>query len=244
LDYGSEEANTVRRVIASQWLSLAPEVQAFEQEFAAMQEVTHALAVSSATAGFYLALLARVGSGDEVIQAALNFVATANMTVAVGATPVFADICSLDEPTNRPEQRRASYFASDQSCRHALWRQPLPDGELTELCAARGVAIVENACHAVGAAYHDARTTGIIAGSIGDISASSFFRRQNIASSEGGMAVINRTDLAERVRLLRSHGMTTPTWDRHEGHAGPHDVVNPGTTTGSTSSMQRSAAPS
>jgi dTDP-4-amino-4,6-dideoxygalactose transaminase len=233
LDYGSEEANAVQRVIAGKWLSMGPEVHAFEQEFAAMQGAKHAVAVSSATAGLHLALLAlRVGPGDEVIQPALNFVAAANMTVAVGATPVFADICSLDEPTidQSEVERLISPRTKAVVVMHyggSLCRM----GELTELCAARGIAIVEDACHAVGVAYHDAHNrwpNGIMAGSIGDISAFSFFSNKNIASGEGGMVVTNRADLAERVRLLRSHGMTTLTWDRHKGHAGSYDVVNPG----------------
>ena len=233
LDYGSEEATAVQRVIASKWLSMGPEVHAFEQEFAAMQEAKHALAVSSATAGLHLALLAvGVGPGDEVIQPALNFVAAANMTVAVGATPVFADICSLDEPTINPSEVERAISPRTKAvvvmhyggsfCRMA---------ELTELCAAHGIAIVEDACHAVGVAYHDARNrwpNGVMAGSIGDISAFSFFSNKNIASGEGGMVATNRVDLAERVRLLRSHGMTTLTWDRHRGHAASYDVVNPG----------------
>ena len=233
LDYGSEEANAVQRVIASRWLSMGPEVQAFEQEFVAMQQAEHALAVSSATAGLHLALLALgVETGDEVIQPALNFVAAANMTVAIGATPVFADICSLDEPTIDPREVKRLISPRTKAvvvmhyggslCRMA---------ELTELCAARGISIVEDACHAVGEAYHDARNrwpNGVMAGSIGDISAFSFFSNKNIASGEGGMVVTNRADLAERVRLLRSHGMTTLTWDRHKGHAGSYDVVNPG----------------
>jgi dTDP-4-amino-4,6-dideoxygalactose transaminase len=233
LDYGSEEATAVQRVIATKWLSMGPEVHAFEQEFAAMQEAKHALAVSSATAGLHLALLAvEVGPGDEVIQPALNFVATANMTVAVGATPVFADICALDEPTIDPSEveRLISPRTKAVVVMHyggSLCRM----AELTELCAAHGIAIVEDACHAVGVAYHDARNrqpNGVMAGSIGDISAFSFFSNKNIASGEGGMVVTSRADLAERVRLLRSHGMTTLTWDRHKGHAASYDVVNAG----------------
>jgi dTDP-4-amino-4,6-dideoxygalactose transaminase len=233
LDYGSEEANAVQRVIASKWLSMGPEVQSFEEEFAAMQDAKHALAVSSATAGLHLALLGlEIGPGDEVIQPALNFVAAANMTVALGATPVFADICSLGEPTIDPNEveRVISPRTKAVVVMHyggSLCRM----GELTELCAAHGIAIVEDACHAVGVAYRDSHNrwpNGVMAGSIGDISAFSFFANKNIASGEGGMVVTNRADLAERVRLLRSHGMTTLTWDRYKGHAGSYDVVNPG----------------
>lgn len=233
LDYGSEEANAVQRVIASKWLSMGPEVEAFEQEFAAMQAAKHTLAVSSATAGLHLALLALgVGPGDEVIQPALNFVAAANMTVAIGALPVFADICSLSEPTIDPNEveRLISPRTKAVVVMHyggSLCRM----AELIELCAAHGIVIIEDACHAVGVAYHDARNrwpNGIMAGSIGDISAFSFFSNKNIASGEGGMVVTNRADLAERVRLLRSHGMTTLTWDRHKGHAASYDVANPG----------------
>lgn len=233
LDYGTEEATAVQRVIASKWLSMGPEVHAFEQEFAAMQATECALAVSSATAGLHLALLALgVGPGDEVIQPALNFVATANMTVAVGATPVFADICSLAEPTIDPAEveRLISPRTKAIVVMHyggSLCRM----GDLTELCSARGIALIEDACHAVGVAYHDARNRwphGIMAGSIGDISAFSFFANKNVASGEGGMVVANRADLAQRVRLLRSHGMTTLTWDRHKGHAGSYDVATPG----------------
>ncbi len=233
LDYGSEEAAAVQRVIASKWLSMGAEVQAFEQEFAAMQGGEFALAVSSATAALHLALLALgVGRGDEVIQPALNFVAAANVTLAVGAVPVFADICTLAEPTIDPAavaqlttprtKAVVVMHYGGNLCRMS---------ELTEFCSARGIALIEDACHAVGAAYHDSegrQPHGIMAGSIGDISAFSFFANKNIASGEGGMVVTNRTDLAERVRLLRSHGMTTLTWDRHRGHAGSYDVVIPG----------------
>jgi dTDP-4-amino-4,6-dideoxygalactose transaminase len=233
LDYGSEEATAVQRVVASKWLSMGAEVRAFEQEFAAMQGAECALAVSSATAGLHLALLAlEIGPGDEVIQPALNFVAAANVTVAVGAVPVFADICGLAEPTIDPaEVARLTTPRTRAVIVMHYGGNLCRMSELVEFCSARGVALIEDACHAVGVAYHDAGHRpphGVMAGSIGDISAFSFFANKNIASGEGGMVVTNRADLAERVRLLRSHGMTTLTWDRHHGHAGSYDVTIPG----------------
>ena len=220
----------VQRVVLSKWLSMGAEVQAFEKEFAAMQGARHALAVANASAGLHLAYLAlHLGPGDEIIQPALNFVAAANMTMAVGATPVFADIIDLTEPTIDPRHVEKLITARTKAvvvmhyggnlCRMA---------ELAELCRDRGLALIEDACHAVGARYQDAGQRpphGVMAGSIGDVSAFSFFANKNMAAGEGGMVVTNRNDIAERVRLLRSHGMNSLTWDRHKGHASSYDVV-------------------
>jgi dTDP-4-amino-4,6-dideoxygalactose transaminase len=154
------------------------------------------------------------------------------MTVACGATPVFADIISPIEPTIDPEcveklitpQTKAVVVMhyGGYLCRMA---------ELVELCKRRGIALIEDACHAVGAAYLDTQQRhphGAMAGAMGDVSAFSFFSNKNLATGEGGMVVTDRDDLADRLRLLRSHGMTTLTWDRHKGHANSYDVVESG----------------
>jgi dTDP-4-amino-4,6-dideoxygalactose transaminase len=233
LDFGSEEMDAVERVISSKWLSMGAEVQAFEKEFAAMQEARHALAVANASAGLHLSFLAlRLGPGDEIIQPALNFVAAANMTKVIGAIPIFADIVDFSEPTIDPGHVERLITPRTKAvvvmhyggnmCRMA---------ELVELCRDRGLELIEDACHAVGARFHDAGQGpphGLMAGSIGDISAFSFFANKNIACGEGGMVITNRDDLAERVRLLRSHGMSSLTWDRHKGHASTYDVVTNG----------------
>jgi dTDP-4-amino-4,6-dideoxygalactose transaminase len=230
LDFDSAEMEAVQRVVLSKWLTMGAEVQAFEKEFGAMQEARHTLAVANASAGLHLAYLAlQLGPGDEIIQPALNFVAAANMTIAVGATPIFADIIDLTEPTIDPGHVERLISPRTKAivvmhyggnlCRMA---------ELTEICRDRGLALIEDACHAVGARYYDktqGTPHGMMAGSIGDIGAFSFFANKNIAVGEGGMVTTNRDDLAKSVRLLRSHGMSSLTWDRHKGHASSYDVV-------------------
>jgi len=230
LDYGPDEEAAVLRVLRSGWLSMGPEVQAFETEMAALLGVEHAFAVSSGTAALHLAYLAlNIGPGAEVVQPAINFVAAANTTVAVGGTPVFADIIGLDEPSIDPEA--VERLLTPQTRAIVVMHYggyPGRLAELTALCSRRGVALIEDACHAVGARYLDPSERpphGSHAGSVGDVGCFSFFSNKNMAMGEGGLVVTNRADVAQRVKLLRSHGMTTLTWDRHRGHASVYDVV-------------------
>ena len=256
LDYGPEEAAAVQRVLQSKWLSMGPETKAFEEEFAAFTGTKHAIAVSSGTAALHLAFLALgIGPGESIIQPAVNFVASANMTKAVGATPVFADICSLDEPTISPES--ISNLLSTINSQPSTPRPkavvvmhyggyPCRMAEIAAICKERGLALIEDACHAIGARYAPAPTsvsasgaegqrkagsselrplTSAPVGSLGDIGCFSFFSNKNLAIGEGGMLTTNRDDIADKVRNLRSHGMSTLTWDRHRGHAATYDVL-------------------
>ncbi len=230
LDYGEEEKEALLRVLAGKWLSMGPEVQTFEREFAGFLGVKHALAVANGTAALHLAYLALgLGPGDEVIQPAINFVAAANMTAAVGATPVFADILGLDEPTIDPREveRQITPRTKAVVAMHyggCLCRM----GDISALCRRHGLALVEDACHAVGARHLDPAEPTLhdrMAGALGDVASFSFFSNKNLATGEGGMVTTDRDDLAERLRLLRSHGMTTLTWERHKGHASSYEVV-------------------
>jgi dTDP-4-amino-4,6-dideoxygalactose transaminase len=221
LDYGSEEEEAALLIVRGKWLSMGAEVEAFEKEFAEHAGSKHAIAVANGTAALHLALLALgVGSNDQIIQPALNFVAAANMTVAVGAVPVFGDIISLGEPTFDPDEILRCFTPQTKAvvvmhyggyfCRMA---------DVLDICHIRGIPVIEDACHAVGARYCEK-----MAGSLGDVGCFSFFSNKNMATGEGGMITTNRDDLALIIRAMRSHGMTTLTWDRHRGHADSYDV--------------------
>lgn len=230
LCYGEAEEAAVLRVVRSGWLSMGPEVQAFEEEFAEAMGVNHAIACSSGTAALHLALLAlEMPPGAEVIQPALNFVAAANMTLAVGATPVFGDIVALDEPTLDPGEveRLLSPHTRAVVLMH-YGGYPARTQPIADLCRGRGIRLVEDACHAVGAAYTLDEAEGLrgrMCGTLGDVGCFSFFSNKNLATGEGGMLTTDDDYLAGRMRLLRSHGMTTLTWERHKGHASSYDVV-------------------
>ncbi len=230
LNYGEEEEAAVLRVLQSKWLSMGPEVQSFEKEFAEFIGAKHAVAVSNGTAALHLSyLVLGIGPEDEIIQPAINFVAAANMSVAVGATPVFADIIGIHEPTVDPAEIEIRITSRTKAVVVMHYGGYLCRiSEISEICRRHGLALIEDACHATGARYLDKDQQsphGGMAGDLGDLGCFSFFSNKNLATGEGGMVVTNRDDLAERLRLFRSHGMTTLTWDRHKGHAGSYDVT-------------------
>jgi dTDP-4-amino-4,6-dideoxygalactose transaminase len=213
LDFGPEEEAAVLRVLRSGWLSQGPETEAFEQEFARYLGVRHAIAVANGTAALHLALLGLgIGPGDAVIQPGVNFVSAANLTVAVGAEPVFADICGLDEPTISPE----SVAQAIRECRTAGEVQPralivMHYGgypcrmrELKALCREHGLLLIEDACHGVGASVQMGAEGMVRLGALGDAGCFSFFANKNLVTGEGGMVTTDSDELAEKIRLRGS----------------------------------------
>lgn len=215
----------VQETVESGWWSMGPRVAEFEAAFAAFCGTEHAFAVANGTAALHLALLAAgCGPGDEVVLPSLNFVAAANVAVRIGATPVFCDIGGGTDLNLDPDDVRAAMGPSTKAI-IALHYGGLPCAidELRAFADEAGVALIEDAAHAPGATV-GARPMG----SIGDLGCFSFFANKNMPVGEGGMIVTSDTKLADSVRLLRSHGMTTLTWDRARGHAHSYDVVLPG----------------
>jgi dTDP-4-amino-4,6-dideoxygalactose transaminase len=209
----------------SGWLSMGPRTQAFEDAFAAYLGVRHAVAVSSGTAALHLMYAAcGLGPGDEVVLPSMTFVATAAALRHVGAVPVFADIAGDLEPWLSVAAVEEALGPATKAIVHVPYGgHPGDLGALAELAERRGVLLLQDAAHAIGAKLGERQ-----AGAISHAAAFSFFANKNLAIGEGGMVATDDAGVAERVRGLRSHGMTALTWDRHRGHATGYDVPQVG----------------
>ena len=225
LNYGREEEEAVLRVLRSKWLTMGPETEALECEFAEYFKVKHALAVSSCTTALHLANLAvGVKQGTEVICPSLTFVATSNSVIYPGGTPVFADITSTDDWTISPHEIEKMINKNTRSIivMHYGGFACKMD-EIIEIANRHKIPVIEDAAHAPGSMYKDR-----FLGAIGDISCFSFFSNKNISTGEGGIICTNNDDYADFIRKIRSHGMTNATLDRHHGHAYSYDVTDLG----------------
>jgi dTDP-4-amino-4,6-dideoxygalactose transaminase len=210
---GDELRASVLRVIDSQIFVLGPEVEAFENEFAAFCGAGHAVALNSGTAALHLALLALgVGPGDEVITVANTFIATAESISAAGAIPVFVDI----EPSTHlidPALIEAAITPRTRAIIPVhLYGQVADMDAINKMAERHNLAVIEDACQAHGAVYKGRR-----AGSMGAIGCFSFYPSKNLGTiGEGGAAVTNSPELAATMRSLRDHGQSRRYY---------HDVV-------------------
>jgi dTDP-4-amino-4,6-dideoxygalactose transaminase len=211
--------------VASGWWSMGPRVAEFERAFADFVGVAHALAVGSGTAAIHLALDAcGCGPGDEVIVPSLTFVAAANSVVATGARPVFCDATGLTDLNLDVADVEAALTPRTRAIVVLHYGGfPCAVDEVARIASDRGIAVIEDAAHAPGA-----RVGGRSCGALARVGCFSFFANKNLPVGEGGMVTTDDPSVAERVRLLRSHGMTTLTWDRHRGHASGYDVLDAG----------------
>lgn len=225
IDFDENEALAVQNVIKSRWLTMGKVTQEFESAFADYIQTKHAIAVTNATAALHLACLALgIGPGDEVIVPSLTFVATANAVRYVGAKPVFADIIGPDDLNISPDAINSLITPRTRAIivvHYAGYPCDMP--AILSIAKQHGLFVIEDAAHAVGSELNE-RKLGIW----GDVGCFSFFSNKNMTTGEGGMLTTNNDDLAQKLGRLRSHGMTSLTWDRHKGHAWSYDVVDLG----------------
>jgi perosamine synthetase len=199
---GEEERQAVLAVLESGMLAQGPKVEEFEKAFAAMCGVRHAVATSSGTTALHLALLAHgIGPGDEVITSPFTFISSANSVLFVGARPVFVDI---DESSYNvdPSLIEARITPHTQALMPVhLFGNPCDMEAIMAIAARHGLVVIEDAAQA-----HGASINGKKVGSFGT-GCFSFYPTKNMTTAEGGMVTSDDDRVAERVRLLRNHGM-------------------------------------
>lgn len=205
-----EEWQAVREPLLNGWLTQGPKVSQFEKEFATLHNVNHALAVTSCTTGLHLALAAMgVGPGDEVIVPAFTWVATANVVLYCGATPVFCDV----------DTQTFNIKVEDIAAKITERTKAIIPVHLFGLCAdidairsvlPPHVKILEDAACAAGASYK-----GRMAGSLGDMASFSFHPRKSITTGEGGMVTTNNKELNRLADIMRNHGAEISEEARH-----------------------------
>jgi dTDP-4-amino-4,6-dideoxygalactose transaminase len=222
LEFDENELLGVLEAIDSGWITAGARTEAFEREFASMCGTSDAVAVCNGTAALFLALKSLgVGPGDEVLCPSLTFVATAAAVVHCGARPVLVDICSLQDPTIDPLDAEQKITARTKAILPVHYAgMPADMHGIARLAESYGISVVEDAAHAPGA-----RFAGKACGSFGEAGCFSFFGNKNITTAEGGMITTSNPELARRLRLLRSHGMTINSWDRDKGRPAEYDVA-------------------
>ncbi len=227
LDYGEEEERAVLEVVRSRWLTMGPKTAEFEARLAEYLGVRHVVAVSSCTAALEIAFTLVYHNAPPahrfVAAPTLSFVATTNAIVAAGMSPLLVDSTSPTDPRMSLEQaydvvRRGGlaalctmHYAGFDAFAH----------ELRELADRAGIYLVEDAAHALGGVSQKGKKLG----TVGHIGCFSFFSNKNLAVGEGGALVTHDDELARMARLLRSHGLTSGTAERHFARTSAYDVV-------------------
>lgn len=227
VDMHEEDVEAVMECLRSGWLTLGPRIKQLEADLVAWSGSPHAVTVSSGSAALQLACRAAgVGPGDEVVVPALSSVAVAHATRFCGAEPVLCDVVSATAPTlDVAGVERCITPATKAVIATHLFGYPAGVVDLREFCDTRGLVLIEDATDAVGASIGP---HGAQAGTIGHLGCFSFSAASQLCVGEGGMVTSADETLAGAVRSLRSHAMTSGTWDRHRGHQDSYDVVDVG----------------
>jgi perosamine synthetase len=224
-DITEEEIDAVVETLRSGWLTMGPVAQRFETEFAAAVGAPHAIAVNSCTAALHLALDAlALQPGDEVITSTFTFAASAATIIHAGGRPVLVDVTPDTLNVDPQDVARKITPRTRAIVPVHFGGHPAPMTELLALAHTHNLAVVEDAAHALPAAYGEKRI-----GTIGDMTAFSFYATKNLTTGEGGMLTMADAGRADEIRVRRLHGMSRDAWGRYTS-AGSwrYDVTYPG----------------
>jgi dTDP-4-amino-4,6-dideoxygalactose transaminase len=225
LNFDEAEEKALIKTLRSQWISTGPKTDEFENKFSKMLNVKHSVALSNCTVALHLAMkLIGIKEGDEVICPSLTFVATVNAIKYVNAKPVFADIRSYDDLTIDPVDIEKKITNKTKAIVVMHYGGFSCDMDIImQLARKHKLKVIEDACHGPLSEYKGQKL-----GTIGDIGCFSFFSNKNISTGEGGMLVTNNSEYFEKTKLLRSHGMTSLSYERAKGHSTGYDVIELG----------------
>ncbi len=224
-----DDVAAVTRTLRSDWLTTGPRVAEFEKALAAVAGTSDAVVVSTGTAALHAAMYALgVGPGDEVLVAAMTFAASANCAAFLGARPVFVDVdpdTLLIDPRQveaRVTPRTKAVVAVDYA------GQPCDYDALETATRKHGLALVDDACHAIGGSYRHPQAGTRPVGSLALLNAFSFHPVKHVATGEGGAVTTSDAELARRLRLFRNHGITTDFRERAVQGAFAYEMVDLG----------------
>ena len=225
LNFDGKEAQAAYDTIQSGWISTGPKCEELEKMFVDMFRVNYAVSMSNCTDALHLCcLVCGVGPGDEVLCPSLTFAASANCIRYAGATPVFCDIVGPEHININPKEIEMKITTKTKAILVVhMAGFPCEMDEIMAIARKHNLKVIEDACHGPLSEYKGKKL-----GTIGDCAAFSFFSNKNISTGEGGMFISNNKELADRARLLRSHGMTTMSYQRAGGHATTYDIVELG----------------
>ncbi|MCO5272954.1 MAG: DegT/DnrJ/EryC1/StrS family aminotransferase [Cyclobacteriaceae bacterium] len=226
LNYDHREEEAVAAVLKSRWITMGECTKTFEEKFGEYIGAEYLpTAVTNCTAALHMALLALdIKEGDEVIVSGLTFIADANVVKMVGASPVIADVTSLEDWNVSAKTIKERITSKTKAVIIVHYGGvPCEMDDIIDLCKSGNISLIEDVAHAPGAKYK-----GIKCGLFGDISCFSFFTNKNLSVGEGGMVIAKNEVINQKVKYLRSHGMSSLTLDRHKGRAITYDVLQPG----------------
>ncbi len=227
LEYDEAEEQAVLEVLRSKWLTMGPRTSEFEERFAAYLGVRHVVAVANCTAALELAFKIAFQNAPPkrrtIVLPTMTFVATVNAAVAAGLKPILIDSRDLDDPRMDPATalEACSEYGSGGLCIVHYAGVDAGAEELMNAAQAAGISLIEDAAHAIGGVTASGRKLG----TLGRMGCFSFFSNKNLATGEGGALVTDDDDVARAARLLRSHGLTSGTSERHFVRVGGYDVL-------------------
>jgi len=225
LNFDEQEEQAIIKILRSKWISTGPKCEEFENLFSSMLGVKNAITLANCTSALHLAcVVLGIKEGDEVICPSFTFAASVNCIRYVGATPVFCDIKGPDHFNMDPvhiEQLITPRTKAIVVVHIAGF--PADMDAIMTIAMKFNLKVIEDASHGPLSEYKGKKV-----GTIGDVGCFSFFSNKNISTGEGGMLVTNNEAFAKRVKSLRSHGMTTMSYQRFKGHATDYDILEVG----------------